>query len=263
MASDPPSSAIGGFIIGVSAIGEPSFAPNSPGLTEVIPSYLYWQYNDDSNLQAFVDAYNTLAQQYVNWFNVIGLPVYTGGLIAGSLLDWIGQGLYGMARPVLPALGSSMIGPFNTWAIDSLAFNTIKAIGPSEFYATTDDIYRRVLTWHLLKGDGKTFNIRWLKRRVMRFLTGVNGTNPNIDQTYQISISFGAGNQVNIIILSGVRTVTGGAVLNDFALNTQPFNTVNSTFEQFPSLAMAPIFKSAVDNGVLELPFQFDWVVTI
>lgn len=256
-------SSIGGFVIGVSAIGEPTFAPNTPGLAEVIPSYLYWQYNDDNDLQAFIDAYNMLAQQYINWFNAIGLPVYTGSLISGAILDWVAQGLYGINRPVLPAIGTRDIGPFNTWTLNSLPFNTRESIPPPTFFSTTDDIFKRVITWHFLKGDGKVFSIRWLKRRIMRFLTGTDGTNPNIDQTYQVSVSFGIGNQVNITIISGIRTVVGGAILNDFTLNSQPFNALDTEFVQLTPLANAVTLKSAIDNGVLELPFQYDYVVNV
>jgi len=45
------------------------FPPTAPTtLTKVIPSYLYQEYSDDDDLQAFVMAYNGLAQQYVTWF---------------------------------------------------------------------------------------------------------------------------------------------------------------------------------------------------
>jgi hypothetical protein len=97
----------------------------------------------------------------------------------------------------------------------------------------------------------------------MRFLNGVNGTNYNIDSTYQVSVSFGLGNQVNITILSGIRTVTGGAVYNRFAFNVTPFNQVTSTFENFSHIELAPILKEAIDAGALELPFQFTYVVNV
>ena len=79
---------------------EGTFPPSEPtSLQQIIPAYLYQEYQDDPDLQAFWAAYNTLAQQYVNWFLQIGLPIYTGPLIVGPLLDWIAQGLYGIARP--------------------------------------------------------------------------------------------------------------------------------------------------------------------
>ena len=46
-------------------------------------------------------------------------------------------------------------------------------VGPDDIVVADDDTYRRCLTWHYQKGDGKYFNIRWLKRRVMRFERGL------------------------------------------------------------------------------------------
>ena len=59
---------------------------------------------------------------------------------------------------------------------------------PGTVYTTSDDIYQRLLTWHFYKGDGKIFSIKWLKKRVMRFLIGANGTAPLLDYTYPVSI---------------------------------------------------------------------------
>jgi hypothetical protein len=196
----------------------------------VIPSYLYVQYNDDSDLQAFVASYNSYAQTYLNTFNQLNLPVYTNGGISGTLLDWVATGLYGYPRPGLPTTGTPEIGPFNTYTLDGLAFNaTIPPVGQT-YYATTDDIYKRCLTWHFYKGDGKVFNIKWLKRRIIRFLYGINGSNPNIDQTYGISVAF-----------------TG-----DFAITI----TV-------PVLPAATVFKEAIRAGILEMPFQLTTTVVI
>lgn len=232
-------------------------------LTKVIKSYPYQEYSDDDDLQAFVQAYNEMAQQYIDWFNQIGLPVYTGPLIVDALLDWVAEGLYGFIRPVLPSGRNKDLGPFNTYVLNGLAFNTRKRIGPQNYAATTNDTFKRILTWHLFKGDGKQFNIRWLKRRVMRFLEGVNGINFNVDQTYQISVTFGVDNQVNIRLVSGFRTITGGALFNRNRLNTMPFNRIISVFTPLGTFAEAPILKAAIDAGVLELPFQFNYVVTI
>ena len=240
------------------------FPPSAPTtLTATIPSYLYKEYSDDDNLQALVDAYNAITQEYVTWFVQIGLPVYTGALIAGALLDWVAAGLYGITRPTLPSGRNKDVGPFNTYPLNTIAFNGRRVIGPQNFAATSDDVFKRIITWHFFKGDGKQFSIAWLKRRIMRFLLGVNGTNPPIDNTYQISVTFGVGNQVNIRILNGLRTVTGGAIFNRFAFNTVPFNGLRSTLEQFAPLADAAILKEAIDSGACEMPFMFTYVVTV
>lgn len=239
------------------------FPPPGPtNVLETIPSYLYQEYQDDDDLQAFVAGYNTQAQEYVDWFNQIGLPVYTGSLIVGALLDWVAAGLYGMTRPALPSGLNRNEGPLNTWALNTLPLNEQRVIGNQNFFATTDDTFKRVLTWHLFKGDGKVFNIRWLKRRIMRFLIGVNGTNPNIDNTYQVSVTFGLNGEVSIRILGGVRNVLAGP-LNTWALNTLPLNTMRSTFITFAKLSEAPILQAAIAAGVLEMPFQFTYDVTI
>jgi len=252
--------------IGAYTPSSAAFPPSGPTtLTQTIPSYLYQEYSDDDDLQAFVTTFNNLVQAYVSWFVNIGLPVYTGPLISGSLLDWVVQGLYGLTRPVLPYGLATIIGPLNTWAPNLIPLNTLRLSQPNTYYPTTDDVFKRILTWHFYKGDGKVFDIRWLKRRIARFLFGVNGTAPNIDQTYQISVTFGVGNQVNIRILPGIRTVIGGALLNRFGCNYKSarLNSLFTTYQSFPIPALAPIFKAAVEAGVLELPFQEQWIVTV
>jgi len=240
------------------------FPPAGPvTLSQVIPSYLYKQYEDDENLQALVAAFNGMAQGYVDWFKSVNLPVYTSGTIFGALLDWVAQGLYGISRPLLPSGLTQAIGTLNTYTLNRLTLNTYQIIGSTNYYATTDDVFKRIITWHFYKGDGKVFDIRWLKRRVMRFLIGANGTAPEIDNTYQISISFGVGNQVNIRIIQDITSATGGAFPNGMQLNTTPLNAITTVSQRFPAFEMSPVFKAAVESGVLELPFQFTWVVDV
>ena len=238
------------------------FPPSGPtGLIKTIPAYLYQQYNDDEDLQAFVRAYNELSQEALDWFNTVGLPVYTGEMIIGDLLDWVLTGLYGIPRPALSSGKNRYVGPFNTFTFNQIPLNFIELIGPSNIVVTTDDIYKRVATWALFKADGKLFNIRWLKRRIMRFLLGTNGISYNVDQTYQVSVTLGLNGQVNITLVNGMRTVTGGAIFNRFAFNSAAFNQIVSSFTPLTELPNAEIFKEAVDSGTLELPFQFTYVV--
>lgn len=240
-----------------------AWAEVPPYRSDVIPSYLYVQYNDDDDLQAFVEAYNTLAQQITKWFAAIGLPVYTGDLIVGDLLDWVAEGLYGQARPVLPAGVSRDLGPYNTALFNQLPYNGRLRISPETYYATTDDIFKRCITWNFYKGDGRTFNVPWLKRRVMRFLSGTNGIDPPVDNTYQISVTFGAGNEVTIRLVAGLREITGGALYGRSAFNTQPFNGLQTVYTQYAPLLNGEIFKAAVQSGVLQLPFQYEWTVVL
>ena len=235
----------------------------NPMLQRTIPSYLYVEYQDDDNLQGFVAAFNGQAQQYVDWFNTINLPVYTSPTIYGPLLDWVANGLYGFLRPVLPSGTARVKGLFNTAQFNTLRFDGRKQIGPINYNATSDDVFKRCITWNFFKGDGNRFNIRWLKRRVMRFLEGANGVNFNVDQTYQISVTFGVGNQVNINVLTYRRIVTGGALFNRMGFNRSrnTFNSVVSTFVTLPNFAMKATLRAAIDAGVLQLPFQYTYVV--
>ncbi|HET8686956.1 MAG TPA: hypothetical protein VFM18_09875, partial [Methanosarcina sp.] len=44
--------------------------------SNTIKSYLYQEYQDDLDLQAFVNAYNAYTQSYVDWYNQTALPIY-------------------------------------------------------------------------------------------------------------------------------------------------------------------------------------------
>ena len=202
-------------------------------LANIIPSYLYIQYNDDDDLQAFVASYNQLAQGYLDWFNSINLPIYTGSLIVGSLLDWVAMGLYGLMRPTLQSGKSQVIGPYNTFAYNALVIDGFKIVGEIDYFLTTDDIFKRIITWSFYKGDGTQFNVRWLKRRLARFLNGTAGTDQGTDETYGISVSFGAGNAVTIDLT---------------AVSSNP---------------VTPILQDALQSGAIPLPFQYTYTITI
>lgn len=241
------------------------FPPSGPTtLTKIIPSYLYQEYNDDEDLQAFVDSYNALAQEYATWFAEISLPVYAqNAQIFGDLLDWIGAGLYGYPRPSLPSGSNRNIGPLNTFAPNVLIPNQLLVIGNQNVYVTTDDVYKRCLTWHLWKGDGKVFTVKWLKRRIMRFLTGENGGPGLTADTSIVSVGFSGDNDVTIRIAPGFVTVTGGAVPNMAYPNGAAPNVVRTVYTPGQYVPFAVILKSGIDAGVLELPFQFNYTVEI
>lgn len=243
----------------------------------VLQSYLYQEYNDDEDLQVFVNVYNSMAQQYITWFASIMLPVFAQNpAISGMLLDWVALGLYGMARPTLSSGQRTEIGPFNSAMFNEQMFNEDIFEGPDNVFVTDDDTFKRILIWHLEKGDGKLFNIRWLKRRIMRFLTGSDGNlgvsaagDPSTadmyppDQTYVISITWGAEDEVNINIQSTHRSITDGAMFNAGMFNEFEFNELGTSVSYSESSPWAPIFKAAVASGALELPFQYTWVVNI
>lgn len=211
-----------------------TFPPKAPALTKILPSYLYEQYHDDVDLQCLVDGQNAVTQAYMDWFNSINLPVYTGPMIVGPLLDWVAEGLYGIKRPSIALTSSSGDGPYNTYTMNFLPFNSGSGNSSSTVFTVTDDIFKRIITWHFYKGDGRIFTTSWLKRRIMRFLGGVNGTDYGVDQTNQVSVVFTAKLTVTITISSGTIPVT-----------------------------YAPILRAAIISGVLPLPFQYVYNVLL
>lgn len=202
-------------------------------LQRVIPAYLYTQYNDDDTLQAFWGAFNTLAQGYVDTFNSLNLPIYTGPVVQGALLDWVGNGLYGIARPTLASSTALSIGPLDTWTLDFIPLDSPETTTTSMFVTLNDDFYRRVLTWHLYLGDGLQFDILWLKRRIARFLYGLNGTDLGTADTSAISVTI-AASHVTVTIAATQDTVTA-----------------------------ANLLALAIASNVLETPFELTFTVNV
>ena len=199
-----------------------TFPPSGPvTMTRVIPSYLYEQYDDDPDLQAFVQAFNGLGQSYIDTINGLNLPIYTAPNITGALLDWVAQGLYGMQRPYINSGSINFIGAINTYALNypKLAINGDLDVNNIVSTLVSDDIFKRILTWHFYKGDGKVFNLQWLKRRIMRFLLGADGAAPNVADTSRISITFGAGRIIQVISSITVTVIPMGP-LNSYSINT-------------------------------------------
>jgi len=213
-----------------------TFPPTSPTmLTQIIPAFVYKQFEDDDNIQAFNSSFNALAQNYLSWFVDINLPIYTG--LSGLLLDWVAQGLYGISRPALPYGSTTGIGLVNTWKVNTILVNSYTMSGVIDLFTTTDDIFKRIITWFFFKGDGQVYSITWLKRRIMRFLIGINGVSPNIDNTYPISVVCSGNGAIAITI-----TLTNAAGITSLS---------------------AQIFQAAVASGAISLPFQYSFSVTV
>lgn len=216
------------------AFAAAAIAPTLTNLGSIIPAYVYQQYADDDTVTAFFTAYNNIAQVYLNWFNSINLPIYTNPLISGSMLDWVAQGIYGISRPTLAVtITGPGVGPFNTYQLNTIPINANTGNATTTLYTVTDDIFKRIMTWNIYKGDGFQYSTIWLKRRVMRFLAGVNGTDYN-GQTNQVSVSFSAPNVITIKLLTGAVPLT-----------------------------VAPILQAAILGGTLPLPFQYVYNVLI
>lgn len=194
-------------------------------LQAVIPSYLYAEYSDDDDLQAFVATQNSLAQGYLDWFNQTPLALYTSPNITGPLLDWVLNGIYGISRPVLASSTSSNRAGYNSLAYNTIAYNARQHSQSGTATIASDDIYKRVATWNLYRGDGQVFTMGWLKNRINRFLFGANGSDYAVlDDPPSITVS---GN---------IFTITS---FND---------------------AIYIAFQQCYANGALALPFQYSLV---
>ena len=210
-----------------------TWPPNGPTTVQnAIPALPYAQYANDDNVSAFFAAYNIYAQAYVTWFNALNLPVYSQSPDAGLQLDWVVTALYGYSRPGLPtSIGSLPLAPLNTFGPNQIPVNGYQPGVADTYTQTTDDTYRRLVTWFAYKGDGKVFNVRWLKRRIKRFLEGTNGRTFNNPLTYRISVAPTAPRH---------WTITIPHTLPDAAL-----------------------FEAAVLTGAIELPFEITWTVVL
>jgi uncharacterized protein YjdB len=156
----------------------------------IIPTYVFTQYNDDEDVTAFFESYNEMAQKYLDAFNNLQLPCWTSQLITGWLLDWIAQGIYGQVRPALQIVKEqTQKGDYNTIEYNSITYATISNYIAGQYSNLSDDLFKRVLTWNFYKGDGFQFSIPWFKRRIARFIRGVDGIDPPVDETFDISIT--------------------------------------------------------------------------
>lgn len=206
----------------------PAGPPGFTSTLNIIKAYIYREYADDDNCRAFFDAYNTYAQGYLDAFNALNLPIYPSGSITGQLLDWSAEGIWGFIRPILPMKSRAAAGPYNTFPFNILPYNGSRLASGGGYQHTSDDVYKRVISWHTFAGDGRQMNVEWFKRRIERFLTCVNGSTPNIDNTYNVSV-----------------TVSGGVV------NIK-----------VPTSAIADTMTEAIQSGALEVPFQYTYQVT-
>lgn len=163
---------------------------------DIIRAYPYVQFSDDENICAWFDAFNTYAQQYLDWFNNTPLAIYTNENIKGDLLDWVANGVYGVYRTPIAYGNSRSIGPLNTYTPNELPFNQGKKLSDNTSYTMTDDIFKRVITWNFYKGDGLQMSIPWLKNRVSRFCDVPRD---------QVSITILSGRLV-VISVSGVSS---------------------------------------------------------
>lgn len=158
--------------------------------TLTAPAYAYQQFSDDPDIMALFAAYNEMAQSTLSWMIAHPLALYMRPTITGGLLDYAALCLYGIARH---QVGSSQIvniaGAVDTTPINTLPVDANQLPRTSSRFDVTDDLFKRLLTWHLYKGDGLQFSIPWLKRRIMRFLTGDGGHAWRFNSTAPVSVT--------------------------------------------------------------------------
>jgi len=230
---------------------------NNQPLPDVLPSYLYFQYQDDDDLQAFVSSYNEIAQGYVDWFNSTPLGVYTSTSISGQLLDWVANGIYGISRPFLSSVSSRVYGATNTKATNTLPTNNFDKVQSGTSQNVTDDIYKRVLTWHLYRGDGYQTTIHWLKKRVSRFIYGLNGSDINIDYIYNISVNtppYANSGALNTVAMNTVA-------MNGF--HTNAYEVKHALEIRVPNNSSGMTFQTLFNEGYLPMPFQINFTVIL
>lgn len=201
-------------------------------IDKIIPSYPFVQYNDDPNIVAFFEAYNEIAQEYLDSLNGLNLPCWTSATIIGDLLDWIALGIYGQERPLLQVSEDAIArGAYNTIEYNTIAYARMKNYIPGSASYVPDDYFKRILTWNFYKGDGLHFCIDWLKRRVARFIHGANGIDPPLQSTYDVSVT----------VDSGVFSIA----IPDYGNGVGYF------------------LKDAIDQSLVNLPFIYTYSTTV
>ena len=196
----------------------------------ILPAYAYQQYAWSQDIQAFFGSLNTILQGYLTWFYETPLAVYTAPAISGPLLDWTATGIYGVARPVIGTTVTATYGILGTNTLGLHTFGVLSVSLSGTSATVNDDIYKRVLTWILYRGDGLRFSIPWLLRRVERFLGGVNGANVPLDLATRPTV-----------------TVSGGA----FSITVPTANPASLIFQQL------------VQQNLLPLPMPYTFTITV
>lgn len=228
-------------------------------ITSQIPAYVYTQYADDDNIAAFFYAYNQLSRANLDAINGYELPIYLNQ--TGNLLSWAASSIYGVFRPSLSSGGPRAVGPINTFQLNAEEFNQSHFVNSSKSYIADDLTYQRIIQWNTFKGDGFQFSLRWLKRRVERFLRG----DIFPDQTYEVSVKFSGPTSVLITVSNSNVKIVGGAFYNgaNFGGMNMAFNQATFVASTHAPTALASALKAAVNSGILRLPFQYTFAVQI
>jgi hypothetical protein len=222
-----------GYTVDIARQDPPSWSLNPTA--EILKSYLYQQYQPDENVESFFAAYNITAQQYFDYVQNLNLPIWISDTISGDLLDFVALYLYGFNRPAL-SISSAILGTgiYNTAEYNTIVYNEAELLSGQVSALVNDDIFKRCLTWNLYKADGFQFTAKWLKNRVFRFLSGVNGVPVQIYDTYGISVTFLSNNDI----------------------------VIAPDASQFDAASLL-ILQKAIEAQILQLPFQYSFSVTL
>lgn len=243
--------------------------------TQAVPIYPYSQYLDNDpasstyvdpetqeNIGTFFAVGNQYLQDVINWFSTINLPVYDG--LSNGTLSWVAAGVYGVTRPslvvneVTPPLGALATAALETL---SLAQGTL---GVSPVFApVSDDVFKRILTWAIYKGDNKRLNLQWLKRRIARFV----GT----DTVDTEAISIGLPNRPmaagpGALATDALETVylayfglISVPIVTPLDNNISITITTSGAYNKFLALTL----QSAIQSGIVEMPLGYNFTVTV
>lgn len=170
------------------------------------PAYPYQQFNDDADIVALFSSYNQLANTILDWLLSRPLACYMRESISAGLLDYAAYCIYGVRRY---QIGYSNIDTISG-AIDTITINQLPIDGNAIAVHAgstklSDDIFKRILTWNFYRGDGTQFSIPWLKKRIMRFLTGTQGRAWRFNGTLPVSVIV-QNSIVTIQVAHGVAT---------------------------------------------------------
>jgi hypothetical protein len=209
----------------------------NPTIKKAYP-YMLSGFGDSAGVNTIFKAYNDLATQLSMWIYGTPVPVYISDSITGDLLDLVALGMYDIVRPNVNLSATDYVAGYNSSEYNITEYNnpTEKVDKPS--FLLSDDYFKRLLTWVAYKGDGMIPSVPWLKRRIIRFLCGTNGTANDIFVTNYVSVRLRAFNE------EMVYDVT--------LLNSAPYSSLD-----------AAIFKQLVERGQLELNAQSRMAIKI
>lgn len=168
---------------------------------KLVKSYVYQQYRDDADIIALFDAYNQIAQDYLKTFLSHSPAIYIDDVWTSGELTYLAWFLWGQRRWYSDYASSIDL----EGAIDELPIDWISAGGslpkPRQKLLINDDTFRRIMTWNLYRGDGAQFTIPWLKKRIKRWMIGVNGYAPLFGDANEISVNI-SNKIVNISVVT-------------------------------------------------------------